>query len=197
MRPHARLAAAFSAASAFVAPAVFALPAPFVGASASAYFSDDAVSADLAAELVRGARQRVLVAGYASLSPKLAAALCDARRRGIAVRVVLDRSAPALRYSGAALLAETGVEVVFARRAGLIRAPFLVVDDAVATEVAARRAGLARAASGADAAAAALLPRADMRPGVHELNVFHDVPRLAQAYAQTFWRLYRVAAAER
>ncbi|ATF84874.1 hypothetical protein [Burkholderia gladioli] len=195
MRPHARLAAAFSAASAFVAPAVFALPAPFVGASASAYFSDDAVSADLAAELVRGARQRVLVAGYASLSPKLAAALCDARRRGIAVRVVLDRSAPALRYSGAALLAETGVEVVFARRAGLIRAPFLVVDDAVATEVAARRAGLARAASGADAAA--LLPRADMRPGVHELNVFHDVPRLAQAYAQTFWRLYRVAAAER
>ncbi|MEK6316976.1 MAG: phospholipase D-like domain-containing protein [Burkholderia gladioli] len=193
MRPHARLAAAFSAASAFVAPAVFALPAPFVGASASAYFSDDAVSADLAAELVRGARQRVLVAGYASLSPKLAAALCDARRRGIAVRVVLDRSVPALRYSGAALLAETGVEVVFARRAGLIRAPFLVVDDAVATEVAARRAGLARAASGA----AALLPRADMRPGVHELNVFHDVPRLAQAYAQTFWRLYRVAAAER
>ncbi|NIE89117.1 hypothetical protein F3J21_38055, partial [Burkholderia sp. Tr-860] len=100
MRPHARLAAAFSAASAFVAPAVFALPAPFVGASASAYFSDDAVSADLAAELVRGARQRVLVAGYASLSPKLAAALCDARRRGVAVRVVLDRSAPALRYSG-------------------------------------------------------------------------------------------------
>lgn len=142
---------------------------------------------------MRGARQRVLVAGYASLSPKLAAALCDARRRGIAVRVVLDRSVPALRYSGAALLAETGVEVVFARRAGLIRAPFLVVDDAVATEVAARRAGLARAASGA----AALLPRADMRPGVHELNVFHDVPRLAQAYAQTFWRLYRVAAAER
>ncbi|NIE89172.1 hypothetical protein F3J21_38335, partial [Burkholderia sp. Tr-860] len=70
-----------------------------------------------------------------------------------------------------------------------------VVDDAVATEVAARRAGLARAASGADVAA--LLPRAGMRPGVHELNVFHDVPRLAQAYAQTFWRLYRVAAAER
>ena len=32
-----------------------------------------------------------------------------ARRRGVAVRVVLDRSAPALRYSGAALLAETGL----------------------------------------------------------------------------------------
>lgn len=188
MRPHAYLPALACAASALAAPAAVALPAPFVGASANAYFSDVVDASGLAVELVRGAHQRVLVAGYASVPPALAAALCDARRRGVAVRVVLDRSGTAARYSGAAPLAEAGVDVALARRGARMRAPFVVADDAVALDtgaIDAARAGTPRrAGTGAGIAA------------IHGLNVFRDVPRLAQAYTRTFWQLYRVAAGD-
>ncbi|MEK6423857.1 MAG: phospholipase D-like domain-containing protein [Burkholderia gladioli] len=187
MRPHAYLTALSCAALALASPAVFALPAPFVGGETGVYFAHAGDTSGVAAELVSEARRRVLVAGYASVSPALAAALREARRRGVAVRVVLDRSAPAARYSGAAFLAEAGIEVAFARRAGVTRTPFIVVDDAVAIDTAVTPPARGRAPSTAGEGAMT----------VRALNVFRDVPQLAQAYTRTFWQWHRVASGAR
>jgi hypothetical protein len=187
MRPHAYLIALSCATLALASPAVSALPAPFIGGEAGGYFAHLGDVSGAAAELVSGARRRVLVAGYASVSPALATALREARRRGVAVRVVLDRSAPAARYSGAAFLAEAGIDVAFARRPGLTRTPFIVVDDAVAIDTAVTPPARGRTPSTAG----------DGAITVRALNVFRDVPQLAQAYTRTFWQWHRVASGAR
>ncbi|MBN3729290.1 hypothetical protein G3N92_34725, partial [Burkholderia sp. Ac-20379] len=78
MRPHAYLTALSCAALALASQAVSALPAPFAGGEAGVYFAHAGDVSGAAAELVSGARRRVLVAGYASVSPTLAAALREA-----------------------------------------------------------------------------------------------------------------------
>ncbi|WLE58734.1 hypothetical protein GIY62_16675 [Burkholderia plantarii] len=185
MKPHACLVALVVAILALASPGVLALPAPFVGTATSTvtstYFAADVAPADPAVELVRTARQRVLVAGYDSVPPALAAALRDARLRGVAVRVVLDRSGRQMRmrYSGTAFLAEAGIGFASTSRPGLMRQPFVVVDDAVAI-----------------GAPAGLTGNADaVRAGgpMRGLNVFRGVPQFAQTYTHAFWRLYRLA----
>ncbi|WP_447083456.1 hypothetical protein [Burkholderia glumae] len=161
------------------------MPKPFLGAdarnAASAYFSADDAPVDPAVELVRGARRRVLVAGYGAVPPALAAALRDACRRGVAVRVVLDRSARHGRYSGAAFLAQAGIGLASTRRPGLLRQPFVIADDAVAVGAPAELAGAGGTADAAGAGGA--------------VSVFHGVPQLAQTYTHAFWRVYRLAGA--
>lgn len=183
MKPYARLLAPVVAILALASPGVFALPAPFVGAATSTatslYFAPDDAPVDPAVELVRTARQRVLVAGYDAVPPALAGALRDARARGVAVRVVLDRSGRRVRYSGTAFLAEAGIGFASTRRPGLMRQPFVVVDDAVAIGAPAGVTATATAARAADP--------------VRGLNVFRGVPQFAQTYTHAFWRLYRVA----
>ncbi|KAF1041392.1 hypothetical protein [Xylophilus sp.] len=183
MRPHALAAALAAALSLPVCFDVAALPAPSGEVSVPAYFQSDLTAAtalDATLALVQGARRRVLVAGYVTLPPVLAQALCAARRRGVDVRVVLDRSGPALRYSGAGYLTGAGVDVALASRPAWLTAPFVVADDAVALGMPASR-GLP---------AGRVAPT--QAPG--GLDVYRDMPQLARSYTRTFWQLYARAA---
>ncbi|MBN3729265.1 hypothetical protein G3N92_34585, partial [Burkholderia sp. Ac-20379] len=67
------------------------------------------------------------------------------------------------------------------------RTPFIVVDDAVAIDtVVTPPAGSRPPTTAGDGAMT-----------VRALNVFRDVPQLAQAYTRTFWQWYRVASGAR
>lgn len=147
---------------------------PSRAAALGAYFDADAGSTDIEVDLIHRARTRVLVAGGASVPAAVAAALCAARGRGVDVRVVLDRTGRATRYSGAAFLANAGIDVVLSDRVPNAHGPFVVVDDAVVL-------GRASFAQTRDARAAG------------NFDVFYRAPQLAQSYATAFWRLYGLA----
>ncbi|WP_082745266.1 MULTISPECIES: phospholipase D-like domain-containing protein [Burkholderia] len=147
---------------------------PSRDAALGAYFDADASSTEIEVELIRLARTRVLVAGGASVPAAVASALCAARGRGVDVRVVLDRTGRATKYSGAAFLASAGVSVALSERVSNAHGPFVVVDDAVVL-------GTASFAQTRDAR------------GAGNFNVFYRAPQLAQSYATEFWRLYGLA----
>ncbi|RQR49853.1 hypothetical protein DIE19_31325 [Burkholderia sp. Bp9126] len=167
MRPAAFLFAALCCAA-----SAHATPIPSDAASVGAYFSYDNAAADTTVDLIRQAGRRVLLAGYTHVPPAVAAALRDARSRGVEVRVVLARPARAGKYSGAGYLKEAGIDVAIDTRQGAGAPRFVIVDDDVA---------LTTPADGAPAHA-------------ETVNVFQRAPELAQSYAQSFWRLYRQAS---
>ncbi|RQR54062.1 hypothetical protein DIE18_28880 [Burkholderia sp. Bp9125] len=167
MRPAAFLFAALSCAA-----SAHATPIPSDAASVGAYFSYDNAAADTTVDLIRQAGRRVLLAGYTHVPPAVAAALRDARSRGVEVRVVLARPARAGKYSGAGYLRGAGIDVAIDTRQGAGAPRFVIVDDDVA---------LTTLADGAPAHA-------------ETVNVFQRAPELAQSYAQSFWRLYRQAS---
>ncbi len=130
-----------------------------------AYFAPTHDDAGLSLALIEQARQRVLVAGYPALPLALAHALADARRRGVDVHVVLDRSRAPWRYSGATALALAGVDVAALRARAPAAGRFVVADDAV---------GYRAAEDGRE---------------IGGVNLFRHAPELARAYAGEFWRL--------
>ncbi|MDN7676386.1 phospholipase D-like domain-containing protein [Burkholderia oklahomensis] len=136
-----------------------------------AYFDADAGSTDIEVALIRRARTRVLVAGGASVPAAVAEALCAARGRGVDVRVVLDRTGHATKYSGAGFLASAGVDVALSDRVPNVHGSFVVVDDAVVL------------------GAASFVQASDERTAGN-FNVFYRAPQLAQSYAVEFRRLY-------
>ncbi|CAN0619643.1 conserved exported protein of unknown function [Burkholderia multivorans] len=148
-----------------------ALPVPSDSASVGAYFSSDNAAVDTTVDLIRQARRRVLLAGYASLPPAVAGALRAASAQGVEVRVVLNRASRGGKYSGVGMLAKGGVDIAIDTRHAEPGPRFAIVDDSVALT--------------------ALPERAQSR--AETVNVFHRAPELAQTYAQTFWRLYREA----
>jgi len=147
------------------------MPVPPDGASVGAYFSCDNAAVDTTVDLIRQARRRVLLAGYASLPPAVAGALRAARAQGVEVRVVLNRASHGGRYSGVGALASGGVDIAIDTRHAEPAPRFAIVDDSVALTT--------------------LPERAQSR--AETVNVFRRAPELAQTYAQTFWRLYREA----
>ncbi|MGS0893311.1 phospholipase D-like domain-containing protein [Burkholderia stagnalis] len=166
MRPATFLLAALGCAATAHAALI-----PSDAASVGAYFSYDNAAADATVELIGAARHRVLLGGYTSVPPAVAAALRAARARGVEVRVVLVRSPRVGRYSGAGHLKTAGIDVAIDSRRRDPAPRFAIVDDSVA---------LTTLSDGAAVRA-------------ETVNVFRRAPELAQSYAQSFWRLYREA----
>jgi phosphatidylserine/phosphatidylglycerophosphate/cardiolipin synthase-like enzyme len=61
---------------------------------------------------------------------EIAAALMAAKRRGVDVRAVLDKSQRTERYSGATFLADAGIPVVIDELPAIAHNKVLVIDDA-------------------------------------------------------------------
>jgi phosphatidylserine/phosphatidylglycerophosphate/cardiolipin synthase-like enzyme len=62
------------------------------------------------------------------LRKPIAAALMEAKRRGVDVRAVLDRSQRTERYSGASFLANAGIPVVIDEKPAIAHNKVLVID---------------------------------------------------------------------
>lgn len=82
----------------------------------------------LVTDTLAGAKVSIRLAAYSFTSPAVARALADARKRGVDVRVILDRSAETGRYSGLTHLRNAGVPVTVIRRYAIMHHKFAVVD---------------------------------------------------------------------
>jgi len=76
-----------------------------------AFFSPNGGCTDAVVSALQEAKKTVLVQAYSFTSAPIAKALVDAKKRGVDVRVILDKSQRTERYTGATFLANEGVPV--------------------------------------------------------------------------------------
>jgi len=75
------------------------------------------------------ARKAVLVQAYSFTSAPIAQALVEAHKRGVEVRIILDKSQRTERYSGATFLANAGVPVRIDDKHAIAHNKIIVIDD--------------------------------------------------------------------
>ncbi len=73
------------------------------------YFSPNGGCTQAIVEQLNDAKKSVLVQAYSFTSAPIARALVDAKRRGVDVRVILDRSQRSERYTSATFIANEGI----------------------------------------------------------------------------------------
>ncbi len=104
------------------------------------YFTPSYRALDAIVDEINASKRSVIVAVYNFTSRPLARALASAKRRGVDVRVVLDRSAndpTQNRYTKYVFLKQNGIDVRFAKphrrwdRNGIMHNKFAVIDSKV------------------------------------------------------------------
>lgn len=101
------------------------------GVTATVYFSPGGGCTDAIAAALGDAKQTVLVQAYSFTSTPIAKALAAAQARGVAVRVILDKSQRTERYSGADFIAHAGIPVVIDEQPAIAHSKVMVIDSAV------------------------------------------------------------------
>jgi phosphatidylserine/phosphatidylglycerophosphate/cardiolipin synthase-like enzyme len=102
-----------------------------LGGSSIVYFAPGgsptkAVVAELAA-----AHRTVHVQAYSFTSAPIAKALVDAKRRGVNVEAILDKSNERAQYSSADFLAHEGVETYIDSRHAIAHNKIMIIDDSI------------------------------------------------------------------
>ena len=78
---------------------------------------------------LRQARRAIFVQAYSFTSAPIARALADARKRGIAVEVILDHSQQTEKYSSADFLARAGIPTYIDAAHAIAHNKVMVIDD--------------------------------------------------------------------
>ncbi|WP_240732091.1 phospholipase D family protein [Geobacter sp. FeAm09] len=80
---------------------------------------------------INHARQEILLQAYSFTSKPIAKALLDAKKRGVRVEVVLDKSNATAKYSAATFLANTGFPVLIDAEHAIAHNKVIIIDRAV------------------------------------------------------------------
>ena len=92
------------------------------------YFSPRGGCTEAVVREVGKARKTVWVQAYSFTSAPIARALVEASRRGVKVRVILDRSQRSERYTAADFLAHAGIPVYIDARHAIAHDKVMVID---------------------------------------------------------------------
>jgi phosphatidylserine/phosphatidylglycerophosphate/cardiolipin synthase-like enzyme len=110
--------------------ALCAEPGP-VDAKAEVYFSPDSSCAEVVVRELGQAKRSVLVQAYSFTSPTIAQAMVDAQKRGVKVKVILDRSQRSDPESCADFLANAGVHVRIDTKQTKAHNKIVIIDEDV------------------------------------------------------------------
>jgi phosphatidylserine/phosphatidylglycerophosphate/cardiolipin synthase-like enzyme len=80
---------------------------------------------------IAAAERELLVQAYTFTSPEIVQAIGDARKRGVAVRVILDKENRQPRYTGATYLRNAGVPVRIDDTVAIAHNKVMVIDGAL------------------------------------------------------------------
>jgi phosphatidylserine/phosphatidylglycerophosphate/cardiolipin synthase-like enzyme len=94
-----------------------------------AYFSPGGGCTQAVVDALNAAKKTVLVQAYSFTSTPIAQALVEAKKRGVDVRVILDKSQRTERYSGATFLANEGVPVSIDAAHRIAHNKVMIIDD--------------------------------------------------------------------
>jgi phosphatidylserine/phosphatidylglycerophosphate/cardiolipin synthase-like enzyme len=95
------------------------------------YFSPHGGCTDAIVREIDAARATILVQAYSFTSTPIARALADARRRGVDVRAILDRSQRTEKYSSADFLQHAGIPVFIDAQHAIAHNKVMVLDGRV------------------------------------------------------------------
>lgn len=93
-------------------------------------FSPDAGATELVVKAISSAKKSILVAAYSFTSKPIAQALVDAHKRGIDVKIVVDKSQKSARYTSATFLANMGIPTRVDSQHAIQHNKFMVIDGA-------------------------------------------------------------------
>lgn len=110
----------------FAATAI-AAPMPSTG-TVEVFFSPHGGATEAIVSEIRGSRQEVLVQAYSFTSKPIAKALLDARKRGVRVEAVLDKSNATAKYSAATFLANAGISVLIDSDHAIAHNKIMIID---------------------------------------------------------------------
>jgi phosphatidylserine/phosphatidylglycerophosphate/cardiolipin synthase-like enzyme len=92
-------------------------------------FSPDMGATDLVVKAIGEAHKTIRLAAYSFTSKPIAQALLDAHKRGVDVRVVVDKSQAKARYTSATFLANVGIPTRIDYKYAIMHNKFIVIDD--------------------------------------------------------------------
>lgn len=99
------------------------------GASYALCFTPDGASCQtLLVEAIERTRRSLLVQAYSFTNKAIAKALLDARKRGVDVRVIVDKSQISERYTSATFLHNQGIEVLVDKRPAIAHNKVMIFD---------------------------------------------------------------------
>ncbi len=93
------------------------------------YFSPRGGCTDAIVDAIDAARQTVRVQAYSFTSAGIAKALLDARKRGVDVQVILDKSQETQKYSSADFLHNSGIAVYIDRAHAIAHNKIIIIDQ--------------------------------------------------------------------
>lgn len=96
--------------------------------STQAAFSPSPQAIKLVERTIRHAEHSVDVAAYSFSSQKIANALIEAHKRGVVVRVVLDKSHAKRRYPAVTSLHDAGIPLRINRRYAIMHDKYIIID---------------------------------------------------------------------
>ncbi len=93
------------------------------------FVPDGASCQALLVNAIRSTRHRLLIQAYSFTSAPIAEAVAQAHKRGVEVRVILDKSQQSERYTSATYLKHAGVPVVIDNKPAIAHNKVMVFDD--------------------------------------------------------------------
>ena len=97
-------------------------------AHATVAFSPDGGGEQIIVNAINGARNQILVQAYGFTDKAILGALVQAKRRGVDVRVILDKSNDKGRYSGANYVANAGIPVWIDDKPAIAHNKVMIID---------------------------------------------------------------------
>lgn len=98
--------------------------------SVQVYFSPDGGATDAVVREITAAKKSIHVQAYSFTSPPIAKALVEAKKRGLQVFAILDKSQKTEKYTEADFLAHGGVPTFFDEKHAIAHNKIIVIDDA-------------------------------------------------------------------
>ena len=123
--------AALQALGTLASPAAHAASLPAAGGSIRVAFSPgagDATAEHLVVAAIAAAHHQLRIAAYEFTSAPIAKAVVEAKRRGVDVAAVMDRTQQTQRYSAATFLADAGIPVRIDYVPAILHDKFIVID---------------------------------------------------------------------
>ncbi len=120
--------------AAFVAIGSAALAAdsgPFNPSRVDVWFSPSGGCTEACVAAIDGAKKTIYVQAYSFTSAPIAQALVNARTRGVAVKLILDKSQKTEHYSEADFAAHAGIPVWIDSKHAIAHNKIMVIDEAV------------------------------------------------------------------
>lgn len=141
------------------------------------YFSPNGGCTDAIVEQIANARKEILIQAYSFTSRPISQALVQAKKRGVKITVILDRSNRGPQYSAATFLKNMEIPIFIDDRHAIAHNKIILIDGRVVIT------------------GSFNFTMAAEKDNAENLLVLEDLPELTQAYLENFRRHLEHSAA--